>query len=119
MGYLPDVIREPKSRQATLHTTEHPIDAPTPAGTAFLDILGVCAEFGTNVRHKRRMERIAKAIGRGVYEGRKAALDPDRIPRPIVDGIHPSGVARHLGISLTSLRRQTRSGAVNNKSGNR
>ena len=112
MGDLQDIIRELKSKQAILRATGQPIDTPTPAGEAFLDMLGVFAEFETNLRRERQMEGIAKAKARGVYRGCKASIDADRVHRLIAHGICPSEVARQLGISQTSVRRLTRSGAT-------
>ena len=45
---------------------EQPIDTSTTAGKAFLDMLGVFAEFETNLRKERQMEGIAKAKAAGV-----------------------------------------------------
>ena len=39
-----------KERRVTLRATEQPIDTGTAAGKAFLDMLGVFAEFETNLR---------------------------------------------------------------------
>ena len=69
MGDLQDIIRELKAKGATLRATEQPINTSTPAGKAFLDMLGVFAEFETNLRRERQMEGIAKAKARGVYKG--------------------------------------------------
>ena len=63
MGDLQDIIRELKAKGATLSAAEQPIDTSTPAGKAFLDMLGVFAEFETNLRRERQMEGIAKAKG--------------------------------------------------------
>ena len=55
---------------ATLKATEQPIDTSPAAGKAFLDMLGVFAEFGTNLRRERQLEGIAAAKAKGVYKGR-------------------------------------------------
>ncbi len=57
-----------------LKATEQPIDTWTAAGKAFLDMLGVFAEFETNLRRERQIEGIAKAKARGVYKGKSPAL---------------------------------------------
>jgi DNA invertase Pin-like site-specific DNA recombinase len=49
--------------------TEQPIDTGTAAGKCFLDMLGVFAEFETNLRKERQLEGIAKAKAAGVYQG--------------------------------------------------
>ena len=44
---LQDVVRALKGKGAALRATEQPIDTSTAAGNAFLDMLGVFAEFET------------------------------------------------------------------------
>lgn len=65
IGDLQDVVRALKAKGAALKATEQPIDTSTAAGMAFLDMLGVFAEFETNLRHERQMEGIAAAKVRG------------------------------------------------------
>ena len=38
-------------------------------------MLGVFAEFETNLRRERQLEGIAKAKAAGVYKGRKPSID--------------------------------------------
>jgi len=54
-------VRALKAKGATLRATEQPIDTSTAAGKCFLDMLGVFAEFETNLRRERQMEGIVKA----------------------------------------------------------
>ena len=58
---LQDIVRELKERGVTLRATGQPIDTSTAAGKAFLDMLGVFAEFETNLHRERQMEGIAEA----------------------------------------------------------
>jgi DNA invertase Pin-like site-specific DNA recombinase len=53
----------------SLKATEQPIDTSTAAGKCFLDMLGVFAEFETNLRRKRQLEGIAKAKAASVSRG--------------------------------------------------
>src|SRR3954452_13405684 len=69
---LQDIVHELRNRKVTLKATEQPIDTSTAAGKAFLDMLGVFAEFETNLRKERQLEGIAAAKAAGVYTGRKA-----------------------------------------------
>ena len=66
---LQDIVHELKERRVALRATEQPIDTGTAAGKAFLDMLGVFAEFETNLRKERQAEGIAAAKARGVYRG--------------------------------------------------
>ena len=59
-----------REKGAALKATEQPIDTSTAAGKAFLDMLGVFAEFETNIRKERQLEGIgryellARSVGR-------------------------------------------------------
>jgi DNA invertase Pin-like site-specific DNA recombinase len=55
-----------------LRATEQPIDTRTAAGKCLLDMLGVFAEFETNLRRERQLEGIAKAKAAGVYRAGSA-----------------------------------------------
>ena len=103
---LQDVVRELKEKGATLRATEQPIDTSTAAGKAFLDMLGVFAEFETNLRRERQMEGIARAKARGVYKGRKPKVDPTEV-RQLRDEekLRPSEIARRLGVARTTVWR--------------
>ena len=79
IGDLQDIVRAVRARGAVLKATEQPIDTSTAAGKCFLDMLGVFAEFETNLRRERQLEGIAKAKAKGVYKGRKASIDPARV----------------------------------------
>jgi DNA invertase Pin-like site-specific DNA recombinase len=81
------------------------LDTSTTAGKAFLDLLGVFAEFETNLRKERQLEGIAKAKAAGVYKERKATVDVSRIRTLKQQGIGPSAIARTLGIGRASVYR--------------
>jgi hypothetical protein len=61
IGDLQDIVRAVKA-------TEQPIDTGTAAGKCFLDMLGVFAEFETNLRRERQLEGI-KGQGSGHLQG--------------------------------------------------
>jgi predicted site-specific integrase-resolvase len=67
IGDLQDIVRTVRVKGASLKATEQPIDTSTAAGKCFLDMLGVFAEFETNLRRERQLEGIAKAKAAGVY----------------------------------------------------
>ena len=58
---LQNIVHELLEKGAHLKATEQPIDTSTPAGKAFLGMLGVFAEFETNLRRERQMEGIEAA----------------------------------------------------------
>ena len=105
IGDLQDVVRELKAKGATLRATEQPVDTSTAAGKAFLDMLGVFAEFETNLRRERQMEGIAKAKAKGVYKGRKPSVDPAKVRKMREEGMRPSQIARELKVARTTVWR--------------
>jgi DNA invertase Pin-like site-specific DNA recombinase len=103
---LQDIVHELKGRGVALRATEQPIDTSTAAGKAFLDMLGVFAEFETNLRRERQLEGIAQAKARGVYRGRKPSIDMAEIRRlRDQDGLGATAIARRLGIGRASVYR--------------
>src|SRR5438067_13389965 len=75
---LQDIVHLLKARGVTLRATEQPINTQSATGKAFLDMLGVFAEFETNLRRERQLEGIARAKAAGVYKGRKPSIDLDK-----------------------------------------
>lgn len=103
---LQDIVRELKSKGVHLRATEQPIDTATAAGKAFLDMLGVFAEFETNLRRERQLEGIAKAKAKGVYRGRKPSIDVKEVRRlHAEEKLGPATIARRLGIHRASVYR--------------
>lgn len=103
---LQDIVHELKRRGIALRATEQQIDTGTAAGKAFLDMLGVFAEFETNLRRERQMEGIAAAKARGVYKGRRPKLDAVEIRRLYIEEkLGPSAIAKRLKVGRTSVYR--------------
>jgi DNA invertase Pin-like site-specific DNA recombinase len=76
------------------------------AGKAFLDMLGVFAEFETNLRRERQQEGIATAKVRGVYRGRKKKIDPAKIQHLKTEvKLGPTEIAQRPGIGRASVYR--------------
>ena len=75
IGDLQDIVRTLKAKGADLKATEQPINTATAAGKAFLDMLGVFAEFETTLRRERQLEGI-EGEGRRGLQGRQAPARP-------------------------------------------
>ena len=105
IGDLQDIVRTVKARGASLRVTEQPIDTSTAAGKCFLDMLGVFAEFETNLRKERQLEGIADAKARGVYQGRKASIDTAKVKALRAQGMGASAIAKALKIGRASVYR--------------
>ncbi|WP_375419912.1 recombinase family protein [uncultured Sphingomonas sp.] len=102
---LEKIVAALKAKGAYLRATEQPIDTSTPAGLAFLQMLGVFAQFETAIRKERQMEGIARAKANGVYKGRKASVDVAAVRTMRDGGIGPSDIAKRLGIGRASVYR--------------
>jgi DNA invertase Pin-like site-specific DNA recombinase len=108
IGDLQDIVRELHAKKVALVATEQPIDTSTAAGKAFLDMLGVFAEFETNLRRERQMEGIAKAKARGVYKGRKPSVDADWVRALHAQGLGPVAIAEAMKVSRSTVWRVLR-----------
>lgn len=102
---LEKIVAALKAKGAFLRATEQPIDTSTPAGLAFLQMLGVFAQFETAIRKERQMEGIAKAKANGVYKGRKPSVDTIAVRSLRDEGVGPSEIAKRLGIGRASVYR--------------
>lgn len=102
---LQTIVATIRQKGAALACTEQPVDTSTAAGKAFLDMLGVFAEFETNLRRERQMEGIAKAKAAGVYKGRKPSIPAEEIRRLKAEGLGATEIAKRLGIGRASVYR--------------
>jgi DNA invertase Pin-like site-specific DNA recombinase len=105
IGDLQDIVRAVKARGASLKATEQPIDTSTAAGKCFLDMLGVFAEFETNLRRERQLEGIARAKAEGVYKGRPASIDVTKVRAMKAKGMGATEIAKALKIGRASVYR--------------
>src|SRR5260221_6090069 len=109
---LQNIVHDLRQRGVTLKATEQPIDTSTAAGKCFLDMLGVFAEFETNLRRERQLEGIAKAKLAGVYKGRPASIDADKVQELKASGMGATKISTKLGIGRASDYREVGSGGA-------
>ena len=67
-------------------------------------MLGVFAEFETNLRRERQLEGIAKAKA-GVYKGRKPSIDQVQVEKLKAEGLGATEIAKRLNIGRASVYR--------------
>jgi DNA invertase Pin-like site-specific DNA recombinase len=107
------VTSSPSSRRSLawivsgVKATEQPIDTSTAAGKCFLDMLGVFAEFETNLGRERQAEGIARAKANGIYAGKgmKPSINPARVREMKAQGFGATAIANELGIGRASVYR--------------
>ena len=102
---LSAIVKELMDKGASLEVTEQNIDTNTATGKAFLQMLGVFAEFETNIRRERQLEGIAKAKQEGKYRGRKKSIDREAIKKLQQEGKGPAAIAKELGVARSSVYR--------------
>jgi DNA invertase Pin-like site-specific DNA recombinase len=101
-----------RAKGAELKATEQPIDTSTAAGKCFLDMLGVFAEFETNLRRERQLEGIAEAEAEGVYKGRPASIDVAKVREMKARGMGATAIAKALTIHRASVYRLLEEGGA-------
>ena len=101
-----------KEKHAHLMATEQPVDTSTAAGKAFFDMLGVFAEFETNLRRERQAEGIANAKAKGVFKGRPPKIDKNEILRLFNEGRTPKEIAAQMNVSRTTVYKAIQSSGV-------
>ena len=106
MKDLLDIVDQVQSKGACLEILDQSIDTSTASGKAFLQMLGVFAEFETNLRRERQMAGIAKARIEGRYKGRKPSLTDSQI-KDIQgkkgQGMNPTQLSREYGVSRATI----------------
>jgi DNA invertase Pin-like site-specific DNA recombinase len=105
IGDLQDIVRLLKAKGVELRATEQPINTGTAAGKAFVDMLGVFAEFETNLRRERQLEGIAKAKSAGIYKGRPPKISAVEVAKLRSEGLGAADIADRLGIGRASVYR--------------
>jgi DNA invertase Pin-like site-specific DNA recombinase len=99
------IVRDLEAKGVALRALEQPIDTGSPAGRAFLQMLGVFAEFETAIRRERQLEGIAAAKKMGVYKGRKKTIKPEKVQALKAEGLGITEIANQLKISRQSVYR--------------
>ena len=99
------IVKELTEKGVILNATEQPISTKDASSKCFLDMLGVFSEFETNLRRERQLEGIARAKEKGVYQGRKAKIDIDRIKLLKQEGLGATAIAKDMNIHRDSVYR--------------
>ena len=96
-----------RKKNVHLKATEQSVDTESASGKAFLDMLGVFAEFETNIRRERQLEGVARAKKEGKYKGRKptALAKAPSVIQLTNQGLTRQAVAEQLNIGIASVFR--------------
>ncbi|MCP5209306.1 MAG: recombinase family protein [Hahellaceae bacterium] len=94
-----------KNKEASLEIMDKAIDTSKASDNAFLQMLGVFAEFETNLRKERQLEGIQKAKKEGKYKGQPKSINREKIAQMRTDGLSPTAIAKKLEIGRASVYR--------------
>lgn len=96
-----------KEKEIHLKALEQPVDTSNASGKFFLDMLGVFAEFETNLRRERQLEGIERAKHEGKYKGRKptARSKADEVMELVNQGFTRTAIAKKMNIGIASVYR--------------
>ena len=105
-GDLCQIVNTLEGKGASLEILDQKIDTSTATGKAFLQMLGVFAEFETNLRKERQLAGIAAARAKGKHLGRKAILT-NKQKKEIRDkskaGMTPTALAKKYEVSRATI----------------
>src|SRR5579872_5098595 len=102
---LQEIVLAIKAKGASLKVAERSIDTGTASSKAFLDMLGLFAEFETNLRRERQRQGIAKAKAEGRYKGRPTSIDVSKVHELKAQGKGVTDIAREMKIARSSVYR--------------
>lgn len=102
---LQTIVQTLRAKGVALQCTEQPVDTTTAAGKCFLDMLGVFAEFETNLRKERQAEGIANGKAKGVYKGRPRQIDREEVRAMRAAGLSAIEISNRLQIARAHVYR--------------
>ena len=107
---LQSIIEQINDKDATItfikeKLTFKPSAQADPFAKLQLHLMGAFAEFERSIIRERQREGIARAKERGVYAGRKASIDVEKVKSLHASGVGASEIARQLGIGRASVYR--------------
>ncbi|TKB07684.1 recombinase family protein [Desulforhopalus sp. IMCC35007] len=106
MHDLTKIVKLLDEKGASLEILDQSIDTSTASGKAFLQMLGVFAEFETNLRAERQVAGIAAARARGKHLGRPIKLTDDQkeeIQKRIAAGEKPPDLSKEFNVSRGTI----------------
>ena len=100
------IVETLNKKNAHLEIIDQNIDTGTAAGKAFLQMLGVFAEFEINLRKERQLAGIASAQAKGIHCGRKPCLSDEQIEavrKEKAGGMTPTQLSKKYSVSRATI----------------
>jgi DNA invertase Pin-like site-specific DNA recombinase len=104
---LLSIVERLRERGAALRATDQALGDPdTPAGAAFLSMLGVFAQFERDLILERQREGIARAKREGKMNGRPGPrVERGAVARLLAEQVRPVDIAKRLKIGRATVYR--------------
>jgi len=107
---LQGIIEQINAKEATItfskeQLTFKPSAEADPFAKLQLHLMGAFADFERSIIRERHREGIARAKERGVYAGRKASINADKVKELHEEGLGATAIAKALGIGRASVYR--------------
>lgn len=100
-----NLVHELDARGAALRVLEPDITTSGDMGRMVITVLGMVADMELKFIKDRQRAGIEAAKRKGVYKGRRKAVDEAEIRRRVAEGMPKTQVARDLGISRMTVYR--------------
>lgn len=113
MHDLTKIVKVLEDKGAALEILDQSIDTSTASGKAFLQMLGVFAEFETNLRKERQRAGIDAARAKGKHLGRKPKLTDSQRSEMLTlfnTGCNPTKLAERFCCSRATVYNVLKSG---------
>lgn len=105
---LQNLVAEVEAKGASLEILDQQINTASASGKAFLQMLGVFAEFENNLRRERQRVGIEKAKVAGKFRGSTPRIDRERVIELHSTGDSPTKIGQMMNISRQSVYRIVR-----------
>ena len=106
MSDLSNIVESINKKGGSLEILDQHIDTSTAGGKAFLQMLGVFAEFETDLRKERQIAGIINAKAKGKHMGRPAKLSAEMKASIMAGhkaGKNPTTLSKEFGVSRASI----------------
>ena len=107
---LEEIVEKITAKGASVHFLSEGLKFGAGSGddifsTFQMQVLGAFAQMERSLTKKRQREGIQKAKARGVYKGRQATIDAEKVKALLEKGLSASEVAKTLGVNRSSVYR--------------
>lgn len=97
------IVHELDTKGAFLRVMDRNIDTSKPEGKLILTVFSMVSEMELSFIRERQKVGIGKAKAKGVYRGRPASIETDRLLELKAKGLGATAIARELGCTRSAV----------------